>query len=94
MAKIKFSKKGSDTHRGVFTAPTTGYYTVSAEMTLAEKTGRVIDVPNPNRKWYQFWKPKMIWIDEYEVTSKSGNIEIVRLKEGQEIPCTLGLKLK
>jgi hypothetical protein len=44
-----------------YTIPTSGIYTFSSNLTRAIHTGEFHWVKNESRKWFQFWKPKLVY---------------------------------
>jgi hypothetical protein len=66
-----------------FKVLTTGYYMVSSMIYTARATGRYEVVKNPDRRWFQFWKPKTIEKEVYETVGRSGGQEIRFLNRGE-----------
>jgi hypothetical protein len=54
----------------VFVIPKSGTYQVTTKTYYTQPTGRKISIKNPDRKWYTFWKPEFIVVDEVEVIPK------------------------
>lgn len=68
-----------------YKVPIDGYYQVSAYMTRSVPTGMMETVPNPKRKWWQFWKPKTIIRPEYRIEKIQDGYDMMYLKEGKEV---------
>jgi hypothetical protein len=66
-------------------APTAGFYQVSEAMFHAVPTGNFILKPNPDRKWFEFWKPKMTKQPEFKVISSHNGVAIRYLEKDQPI---------
>lgn len=87
---IKFDPP-SDDHRQydfevkTYKAPTTGWYQISEVMCKAVPTGNTILIPNPDRKWFEFWKPKMTTRPEFNTVLTHEGVAMRFLEEGQEI---------
>jgi hypothetical protein len=62
-------------------APKSGIYHISAALVKYEKTGNLILSSNPERKWFQFWKPKTILVPEYKKTEEFFSTETVLNKD-------------
>lgn len=76
----------------VFFIPESGTYQISVRQFRTRPTGRKISVKNPERKWYTFWKPEFIVVDEVEVitiehesTEKLNKGESVKLLKWEDI---------
>jgi hypothetical protein len=89
--KIPFDPK-EDTHynmythnNGTFTVPKTGLYRVSAETYHTVNTGRFELQENFGRRWYQFWKPKLVMREVVEVVKVPCGMEVKHLNAGQEV---------
>ncbi len=68
-----------------FTIPTGGWYVVTSEFVCFEPTGRMIWVKNDKRRWFEFWKPKMIQIQERKPVTKDIQFDTLKLVEGDTI---------
>lgn len=68
-----------------YTAPIAGTYVFTKSITTP--TGRTQVVSNPERSWFQFWKPKTITIQETVTRTKQ---ECVDLEKGQSISVNCG----
>lgn len=66
-----------------YIAPTSGYYEVCAKIVIYKPTGKFETVKNPNRRWYEFWKPKFIQREIYEMTEEFKGRDVIYLKQGQ-----------
>lgn len=68
-----------------YSVPKSGFYKVSAKFARFEKTENLVEQVNHNRKWFQFWKPKMILTTEYKLIETLDANEIRFLKEGDVV---------
>jgi hypothetical protein len=72
-----------------YKVPTSGIYTVSAQVHRAIPIGEVKHIPNPDRLWWQFWKPTHIWHQEWRTEVVDCGIEYKRCKEGDIISSSI-----
>lgn len=72
---FKGDTQGSyDPDTATYRAPVSGYYHVSAKITNFSPTGKFEWRKDWSRKWYQFWKPKLVYREIYEsVEAEEGN---------------------
>lgn len=95
---MKFWTTTDDTHSpydikpGVFTVPTTGLYHISASAVRLIPTGRVYWAKNPNRRWWQIWKPEFVATKEYERTENRSGFETRFLKVGETINTNVAVR--
>lgn len=79
-----------DTHqhrrdtRGYY-APVSGYYQVTSELIRHVPTGKFQTIPNPEKRWYQFWKPKMITREIMQQVREPGMKQTVYVSKGDMI---------
>lgn len=86
---MDFTKNDKDSHQfnpelNKYTVPVTGWYHLAGRMVKMRPTGRYEQVTN-RRYWFQFWKPKMISRQIYEIEETWEGTEIRMLQEGQSI---------
>lgn len=68
-----------------YKVPIDGYYMVSQEIAYYTPTGKMETVPNPDREWWEFWKPMTITQPEYIMEWKPNGQQILKLKTGEEV---------
>lgn len=87
--KIKLLNDQNDTHSPVgkykFTAPIAGYYNMQAEIIEYIHTGKFEDIKNPSRKWYQFWKPRIIKQEILKSRKIKGGQQVKYLKASESV---------
>lgn len=66
-----------------YTASIDGYYSVVGQITWAIPTGEFETVKNPNRKLFQFWKPKFVQKEKFRFEVVPGGRKVVFLKAGE-----------
>lgn len=66
-------------------APVAGIYEVRTNSVRYEDTGLIETVSNEHRRWFQFWKPKLITRKVYRKVSEMSSREYVRVKAGEII---------
>lgn len=76
-----------------FTAPSHGYYMVSEQITYCIPTGRTETVKNESRKYFQFWKPKMITREIFIIEKKHDGQRMVYLEKGQTVETKMAYRL-
>lgn len=69
-----------------YTVPLSGVYQVSAYITRYTPIGEPKIIPNPNRKWWEFWKETEILYQEYKSEQVEQGINVIYLEKGQVIP--------
>ena len=74
---------------GLYTIPQSGFYTIKGTFQRMVPTGRTITVVNEDRRWFQFWKPKMVERAEYERVYETGAEEVRCLKAGDTVHMAL-----
>lgn len=75
-----------------YKAPVDGYYMVSQNIAYYTPTGMMETVPNPDRKWWEFWKPATITRAEYVMEWRPTGTKIVLLKQGEEVVSSIGIQ--
>lgn len=65
-----------------YAVPISGYYLVSAKTYTHIPTGKFETVKNPRRKFWQFWKPKIVTREIYETKVTLDSRQIVHAKAG------------
>ena len=73
---------------GVYTVPVSGYYQLSATNVHIIPTGEYETVLNPNKRWYEFWKPKLITREIYKTEFREDGVQIKLLKAGETVDTT------
>lgn len=68
-----------------YTVPKSGFYQISANCTYYKGTGNFETVKNPNKKWFQFWKPKTVTQEIYERTDSGEVSQLYYLSEGASV---------
>lgn len=71
-----------------YTAPIDGYYMVMGKSYRFEPNGKMKEVKNPARRWYQFWKPRKVMQPDGHFVEILDQKEIKFLKAGQSINTT------
>lgn len=70
---------------GPYKAPVDGIYNISTTIVTYTATGEFEEVRNFNRKWWQFWKPKIIIQEIYRANEPVKTHKQVFLKAGEEV---------
>jgi hypothetical protein len=88
---MNFNPNPYDSHNATemtsVTVPLDGFYQVSSPLYHWEPVpGSFETVPNPNRKWWQFWKPKHILQQKYRTWISHSGLEMRYFKKGDVIP--------
>lgn len=83
------SHKPFTTDSGVYTVPLTGMYQVKAQLWHLVPTGKYISKRNPDKRWYEFWKPEMVEQMEYETVKNFKGSELRFFKAGESISMEL-----
>lgn len=71
---MDFNPKDNDTHSKynntdiTYTISKAGYYETAMKVCLWLPTGKYETILNPNRLFFQFWKPRYITREIYEMT--------------------------
>lgn len=69
-----------------FTAPVDGYYQISGKIYKSKPTGKMIEIKNPEMKWYTFWLPETVMVPEYITTEEYvPGTEVRFLKAGESV---------
>jgi hypothetical protein len=68
-----------------YRAHATGFYHISAMTLTYRDTGKKQWVPNDDRMWFQFWKPKVREIPIFERVEEHTSNATVFLNEGDEV---------
>lgn len=68
-----------------YSAPIGGKYILKYNLIESVPTGKFELQKNIERKWYQFWKPKMVLREVYESKGLYQCHEIKDLKKGEEV---------
>ena len=69
----------------VYTVLKGGYYRVSASMIHYKPTGKFHEVPNLDRRWFEFWKPKTVTQEIYEQVGDMSGTQIKFYNKGEVI---------
>lgn len=77
-----------------YCAAEAAFYEVATQEPKTKATGNMLTVSNPDRKWFQFWKPKQIQTAEYVTVSEWSGKETFWLEKGECIETTVCRKLK
>lgn len=70
-------------------APIAGYYSVSAKIHKIMPTGKFEWREDWSRKWYQFWKPKLVYREIYESIEVEEGNKIVYAEQGDVLDTTI-----
>jgi hypothetical protein len=68
-----------------YTIPESGYYLVSAQVRHATPVGEARVIPNPDKKWWQFWKPDHIIHQEWSHHTTYDGSKILLCSQGEVI---------
>lgn len=68
-----------------YSAPISGKYLLSFNFVERVPTGKFELQKNSGRKWYQFWKPKMVLREVYELKELPQHNEVKELKKGEKV---------
>ena len=69
-----------------YKAPVAGNYLIQGKVYKYRPTGKFEDVPNPDRYWFEFWKPRMISQEIWEMYETLEGRQVVFLKEDEMAP--------
>ena len=69
-----------------YTVLQSGYYTLRATVFHRVATGKLITIPNPNRYWFEFYKPRFVEVPEYRCHTTTDGSEVRYLEAGTVIP--------
>lgn len=67
-----------------FIVPLSGNYLITSITLKAAPTGKMIEGPNPNRRWYTPWRSKTLLREEYIFETISREVFTVPLEDGDE----------
>lgn len=85
MIFFKRKNKVYDTGCNTYTVLRDGYYLIVTTTWQTFPTGTFETINNPERIWFQFWKPKTITQEIYETREISKTTETKTLKAGDSI---------
>ena len=68
-----------------YEVPMSGNYQVSCRFVVNEPTGKMIEVANPNRKWWSFWRPKFVTVPEMKPRDLAAHQAIIPASVGESI---------
>jgi hypothetical protein len=77
-----------------FIAPIAGYYKVKGSCTTMVPTGKFETINNPDRKWWQLWKPRIITNEIMKKKEGAPFDQIVYLQRWEEIDIELIGRIK
>jgi len=66
-----------------YTAPIAGYYHVSAKVHKMIPTGKFEWRKDWSRKWYQFWKPRLVYREIFETAESEEGSTIIYAQKGE-----------
>lgn len=95
--KFKFWDRSRDTYKScetIYTAPVSGVYHIQTRIMRHRDTGRKKWIQNYDRMWFQFWKPKMVQVSEYEVIQDETTSAHRRFEAGEAVKIDSGMELK
>lgn len=78
---------------GKYAAPTSGLYSVKSQAVIYSPTGEYKTVPNPDKKWWQFWKEDYIVEKIYRTEILWTGSGIQFLAEGEVVDFPILYKL-
>lgn len=78
---------------GKYAAPSSGWYTVKAEVFTFTPTGEYETILNPDKKWWQFWKKRYIIREIYKTEKSLTGSEVRLLAEGEIIDVPILYKI-
>lgn len=70
----------------IYRAPVSGFYHISSTRQTWERTFEFDAVLDDDRAWWQFWKPRWVWVERYRMIEEKSGSETVHLKQGDVIP--------
>ena len=70
---------------GAFRVPLAGFYQVSGKVQRGYPTGIYETVENPNRSWWEFWKPAFVQREIWHWVEDNSGVQVVLLKAGDEV---------
>jgi len=73
----------------IYTIPKSGVYLVAAKTTHCIPTGTFKTVPNKDRKFWQFWKPKTVTLQIYRYEEHLDGQETRHFKKGDQVSINL-----
>lgn len=76
-------------NRPVFSVPKTNHVQIVVSVSRAVPTGRQKTISNPDRLWFQFWKPKTTTIPEVIYENYETKQYVPDMKEGDAVRCHL-----
>ncbi len=68
-----------------YTIPVSGHYNISSIVIKYTPTGNKVLVDNDDKKWYEFWKPQLVEIDEFIKTEELTGSEIRVFKKDDQV---------
>jgi hypothetical protein len=68
-----------------YSIPEAGYYQVTAQMRTATPVGKAKLIPNPDKKWWQFWKEDHVVHQEWIYNTTYDGVKIVYCTQGEVI---------
>jgi hypothetical protein len=68
-----------------YSIPEAGYYQVSAQMRTATPVGEAKLIPNPDKKWWQFWKEDHVVHQEWIYNTTNNGLQIRYCVQGEVI---------
>lgn len=68
-----------------YTIPQAGMYQITARIMRAIPTGRYETVPNPDRRFWEFWKPRWVTRQIYRYDTSPEGIQVIRLNPGDRV---------
>lgn len=77
MSKIKVNEGADGSSTGFYRVPMSGFYQVNVKLTCYVPTGKFEWIPNPSRKWYQFWKQDLVYREIYKSVECEEDSQIV-----------------
>lgn len=71
----------------VYTAPESGTYVITNKKVHLVLNGKTRLIKNHSRKWFQFWKPRMLEVPDFNLVADYGiDYKELKLKKGDTIP--------
>lgn len=68
-----------------YTVPQNGYYQVSDQVWVTRPTENFKEIPNPDKFFWEWWKPSIILQREYVTVTEQSGSKICRFKKGDQI---------
>jgi hypothetical protein len=68
-----------------YSIPEAGYYQVSAPLYTATPVGEAKLIPNPDKKWWQFWKEDNVVHQEWIYNTTYDGAKVVYCVQGEVI---------